>query len=301
MRVAASRYETVLAALDAGVVIHGADSAILDANERARQMLGLRDLDGRLASDPAWTFFDEDMVPLPIDEYPVSRVIKELEPVHRQLVVLQSPSGPEVFVEANALPRFDEEGHLLEIVVTFIDVTDRVARRIESELVEQHLREVALTDELTGLGNRRAILGAADHAVATTGGAPLAFLMVDLDHFKMVNDTHGHSRGDDVLQQMGGEIAAALRQGDLLGRFGGEEFLAVLPGTGLEAALAVAERLRGLVEKAGVDYGVSASVGVAIREHEESAAALIRRADQALYAAKAAGRNTIREHSAMPS
>lgn len=299
MRSALSRYETVLAALDAGVVIHGSDSAILEANERAREMLGIRDLDGLLASDPAWTFFDEDMMPLPIDEFPVSRVIKTLEPVRGQLVVLAPPVGPNVFVEANAVPRFDEGGHLLEVAVTFIDVTDRVARRIESELVEKHLREVALTDELTGLGNRRAILGAADHAVATAGNDPLAFLMIDLDHFKSVNDTFGHGRGDEVLQQMGSAIAAGLRQGDLLGRFGGEEFLAVLPGADRDAALAVAERLREVVRDAGEPFGVSASIGVAMRETDEAAASLIRRSDQALYAAKAAGRNTVREHSAI--
>lgn len=291
----ATRYETVLAALSAGVVIHAPDTAIIEANERAKELLGIHDLHGRLATDPAWDFFDEDMSPLPIESYPVVQVLASGEPVTDQIVVIRPPLAPDLIVEVNALPRLDDDGNLMEVVVTFVDVTGRESRRIDAERLNVRLSAIAVTDDLTGLANRRGIVQLAEQAVsaARRNGGPLAFLVIDLDHFKRVNDRFGHAGGDALLLTIAGQISESLRREDSVGRFGGEEFLAVLPGADLAAAEGVAERVRADVELAGEQMAVTASIGVAVYDDEESAYSLINRADAAMYRAKEAGRNRV--------
>lgn len=291
---ATTRYDTVLAALDAGVVIHAADTSILEANERARQILGLRDLAGRLATDPAWVFFEEDLTPMALERFPVMQAKATGRPVRGQIVVVRPPVGPDIIAEVNALPLLDDEGVLQEVVITFIDVTVRETKRRDAEQLSRHLAEVAITDELTGVNNRRGILDRIGQAVAhADSGAPLCVLMLDLDRFKQVNDNHGHARGDQLLAEVGRQITGSLRRHDVTGRFGGEEFLIVLPDTSPADAEATAERVRARIEEAGSPWAVTASVGVVSYRPGEGVAAVIRRADEALYTAKAAGRNTI--------
>jgi diguanylate cyclase (GGDEF)-like protein len=128
---------------------------------------------------------------------------------------------------------------------------------------------------------------------------PLSILAIDVDEFKRINDTHGHAAGDRVLRQIARACVEALREGDLLGRIGGEEFLAILPNTTLDRALDVAERLRHRVESLELadlptDLRATISIGVAqMHASEEDAADLTRRADMALYQAKAQGRNRV--------
>jgi diguanylate cyclase (GGDEF)-like protein len=128
----------------------------------------------------------------------------------------------------------------------------------------------------------------------------LAVLMIDIDHFKEVNDTHGHRAGDLVLQQLGQTCTGVLREVDVLGRVGGEEFAVLLPETGLVAAAEVAGRLRAAVEEArvarpeGAPLRITVSVGVAGLQGEESLDTLVSRADTALYQAKHGGRNCVR-------
>ncbi len=291
----ATRYETVLAAIAAGVVIHAPDTSIIEANVRAREMLGIHDLAGRVASDPAWDFFDEDMSPMPIERFPVVQVIASGEPVTDQILVIRPPLAPDVIVEVNALPRFDDDGNLMEVVVTFVDVTGRESRRIDAERLNVRLSAIAVTDDLTGLANRRGIVQLAEQAVsaAKRNGTSLAFLVIDLDHFKQVNDRFGHAGGDALLLTVAGQISESLRREDSVGRFGGEEFLAVLPGADLAAAEGVAERVRADVALAGEQMSVTASIGVAVYDDEESAYSLINRADAAMYRAKEAGRNRV--------
>lgn len=297
MMMAVSRYDTVLAALDAGVVIHGADTAILEANQRARELLGIRDLDGRLANDPAWTFYEVDMSPMTIERFPVMQVLANQKPLSHMPMVVHTPEGDEVFVDVSALPRFDDDGELLEVAVTFIDVTQREARRRDTELLNVQLAELAITDDLTRLANRRGIIDAAKSALAWSRrhSEPLSLLMVDLDRFKQVNDRFGHAGGDSLLLTMAIRITESLRSQDSVGRFGGEEFLVVLPGADAKAALEIAERIRAQVEAAGKEMDVTASVGAATLGPGEPLESGIVRADEAMYQAKAAGRNAVRE------
>jgi diguanylate cyclase (GGDEF)-like protein len=165
---------------------------------------------------------------------------------------------------------------------------------------EQSLSEAAQIDSLTGVYTRGFAMGVMERALrkAVRDGAPLAVLMLDLDHFKRINDAHGHARGDLVLQQTTRAMRSALRAGDIVGRFGGEEFVVLLPGADLEQAMGAAERCRAAVQKMKIPsaryLSVTASVGVAaFPEHGDSIDALLRASDTAMYSAKANGRNRI--------
>ncbi|MCC5949290.1 MAG: diguanylate cyclase [Nitriliruptoraceae bacterium] len=159
---------------------------------------------------------------------------------------------------------------------------------------------LAHEDTLTGLANRRGVqevLATHLEEVGASGGK-LSLLLFDLDGFKAVNDTHGHLVGDAVLQQVAATLAPELRETDSLGRWGGEEFVVLAPGTDLAAAQRLAERSREVVARRrfmvdGVDVPVTVSVGVATSRVGDDARSLVKRADDALYAAKRAGRNRV--------
>jgi diguanylate cyclase (GGDEF)-like protein len=157
----------------------------------------------------------------------------------------------------------------------------------------------ASTDALTGLANRRAA-GETAHRMAAQAGrtaAPLAAILFDLDHFKQINDTHGHPKGDEVLAAVGDVAGSVVRASDFAGRYGGEEFLVLLPGTQSEGARLVAEKLREAISElqvAGVERRITASFGVAaVPEHAGDANELLRQADRALYVAKRDGRDRV--------
>ncbi len=158
----------------------------------------------------------------------------------------------------------------------------------------------ALTDALTGIGNRNALELTLDREVSIVRrhGGQTSVALIDADHFKRVNDTHGHLTGDRVLKTLVKEIIAAARKTDLLFRFGGEEFVLLLDNTDEVGAAVIAERIRAAVAEAdfsglGLESGVTVSVGTATLTDADSPESLLARADRALYAAKAAGRNRV--------
>jgi len=180
-------------------------------------------------------------------------------------------------------------------VLTRVEAAART-KELQEELVAQGTRLEALLreDALTGLSNRRAILTqlAGMVSAARRHGHPLSIAILDLDHFKRVNDTHGHKTGDDVLVATTRAMAAHLRAEDQLGRLGGEEFLVLLPDTDAAAARHVAEKLRADVATAPAPVPVTVSIGVAGWDGE-APEDLLHRADEALYAAKEAGRDRV--------
>lgn len=171
---------------------------------------------------------------------------------------------------------------------------------IRQLLLGRRLQHLAMTDALTGAGNRRSFeKGAAiASAHAHRHDRPLSVLAVDIDHFKRVNDTHGHGVGDEVLRGVTRACQQVLREQDRFARIGGEEFVALLPDTDAGAAAMVAERLRRAVEQMtfgepGAEWAVTVSVGQVVAHRGEAIAALLERADAALYRAKAEGRNRV--------
>jgi diguanylate cyclase (GGDEF)-like protein len=160
--------------------------------------------------------------------------------------------------------------------------------------------ELATTDPLTGCSNRRQILARLDLEAARAGrGEPFCVCLADLDHFKSINDVHGHAAGDEVLVAFVAAARQALRPTDSLGRWGGEEFLFVLAQTRRTEAARAAERLRALIEATptipALPFGTRVTVSIGVVEYlaGESALQAVGRADQALYAAKQAGRNRV--------
>lgn len=180
-------------------------------------------------------------------------------------------------------------------VATYVAAGDLAGRHLEE------LARLARQDPLTKLPNRRALEEELSRAVARAArsGEPLSAVVLDVDHFKQVNDRHGHAAGDAVLAAVAARAGAALRAGDLLARIGGEEFAVLLPGADLERAAEAAERIRagiaaGPVGAMGLSLPVTVSLGCASLLPEEDGRALLARADAKLYEAKNAGRNRVR-------
>lgn len=167
----------------------------------------------------------------------------------------------------------------------------------EQERDKTELLRLSTTDPLTGLCNRRSLLELAGHEVARARrhGTPLALLVLNMDHFKAINDRQGHAEGDRVLVRLADCLRGELRASDVAGRLGGEEFAVVLPDSPLAGALEVAERIRRCVETAREARPPCATVSIGVAEllPGESLDDLLRRADRALYGAKATGRNRI--------
>lgn len=161
------------------------------------------------------------------------------------------------------------------------------------------LASMAETDPLTGIGNRRRFISVAEYELARAkrDQTPLSVLMFDIDHFKRLNDRHGHATGDAVLVAIAARCAARLRRTDVVSRWGGEEFVVLLAGTALSTACSVAESLRAAIAELPLDRvpeGVTISIGVAQTDGMETGLDdLLAAADRQLYAAKAAGRNQI--------
>ena len=164
----------------------------------------------------------------------------------------------------------------------------------------QELIDAALTDPLTGLHNRRGLEGRSEALHFRPGGATVTqvWIMVDIDHFKRVNDTYGHEAGDEVLKAVAEALRSTARVADIVARFGGEEFVLVLPDTSAEMAARIAERLRLAIEALSTDVDgqvirVTASFGVAQRAAQESQLEVLERADAALFSSKKDGRNRV--------
>lgn len=195
----------------------------------------------------------------------------------------------------------------LEFLGEFSDAFNQMVERMDDTVTrlqvrEAELRSLSSTDPLTGTNNRRRFLDLLGEEVERSSryGRPLSILMIDLDHFKDVNDTRGHAAGDEALRSVTGAVArSGLRAVDFLGRLGGEEFAVALPETRCSEAMVVAERIRRVVEDTVIpsdEIGFRVTVSIGVTEHDpgEPQDLLLRRADEALYEAKRSGRNRVR-------
>ncbi|MCB1538252.1 MAG: GGDEF domain-containing protein [Rhodospirillales bacterium] len=185
-----------------------------------------------------------------------------------------------------------------------------VTARTGAEDIHKTTEDIGFRDALTGLHNRRYYEAEmAQRLAATQDGAPLTLLAFDIDHFKKVNDAHGHDAGDEVLRIFANQLRKGVKEDDLVTRCGGEEFFIALSGLDADEAKAVAERLRKAVaarreQKADERHPyappVTVSIGMAVHRPGESLADLQKRADTALYAAKRAGRNRVMQDTDAP-
>lgn len=198
---------------------------------------------------------------------------------------------------------------VLAVVLPWFAAMGGYVNHLRSRLSDSHrnlerayerIEKLAVRDSLTGAYNRRFLMEALsdERSRFERLGVPYSVCLLDVDHFKQINDTHGHAAGDAVLVQLVKAVSAGLRGVDVFGRYGGEEFLIILPATSLEGARTCAERARAAVAAAAFPgfpavVGVRATFGVAVAEKGEAIDAVLERADRALYAGKAAGRDRV--------
>ena len=293
------RFRTVFSALSEGVILLDRGSRLLACNDSAMRILGVtaEELSERYLLSEPWSAIRENGEPFPNQEHPSFQALRLGEPVHGVVMGLKKRDGSQIWISINAEPLFgDDAGEPYAVVCSFEDITERKA-------FEERLFTQSMTDALTRVANRRRFLEVAEIEIkrARSSGSPLSFLMLDIDHFKRVNDTLGHDAGDDVLRAISAELGARIRTSDCLARMGGEEFAVLLPGTPLINAVAVAQTLcdsiRGLmIDSCGSTLlRVTISAGVATFAADDAGfAEAMRRADHALYAAKSEGRDCVR-------
>lgn len=262
----------------------------------------------------AWQTLQKGEIPLVITDWMMPRLsglelgqkIREAH-LHRYVyIILLTARGRKSDVVAGLAAGADDyvvkpfDRHELRVRINAGERVISLERRLHE--AQRELERLATTDGLTGLLNRRAAIQRLEEefARARREGHPLSCIILDVDHFKAINDGHGHRAGDEVLREVARRMRSSCRPYEILARYGGEEFLAVLPGATLAQAVQVAERIRRSlssrpVEWEGVSLHVRASFGVAevADSAEESPESLVIRADRALYRAKGEGRDRV--------
>jgi len=289
-------YRTLFETVPQGIVYQDLQGRITAANPAAQRILGLslNQMQGLDSMDPRWKAMQEDGSEFPGEKHPAMVALRTGQPVHDVLMGVQVPERGQAWLLVNAVPLL-KQGALDRVYASFEDITQRV-------LLGREVERQARTDELTGVASRRSILARLNAEFERLHRHPdrrCALLALDLDHFKLVNDRHGHAAGDAVLVHVVAVALKTVRAVDALGRTGGEEFLIVAPDTSLEEAGHLAERLRQQVAESPASLGaasvaVTLSIGVSvIAPGDASAETALARADRALYSAKALGRDRV--------
>ena len=225
------------------------------------------------------------------------------EPAAESLLAVPLRSSSRLIGVLAVYDREDGEPFDETDLATLRTFTSQATVAVDNVLLHEEARRLSVTDGLTGLWNYRYFTMTVGKEIerATRFGRPLALLLLDLDHFKLVNDVYGHQRGDAVLVELAERVRAQVREVDTVARYGGEEFVVVLPETDAQGAALAAERIRAAVQRrpfgepGDAPLDITVSVGAAVYPlHGSNATTLVGRADEALYAAKHAGRDTWR-------
>jgi diguanylate cyclase (GGDEF)-like protein/PAS domain S-box-containing protein len=290
LRRSGENLRTVLGAAPVALVLTRLrDQHVVLANERCAALFGL-------PLDEVVGQRTRDYYVNPAERDQMIELLMKTGQLDSHLVRLKKRNGQEFWGEM-AARIVDLDGQRCSLVGIF-DVTAQ-------KHLEDQLRELATCDSLTGAANRRHFyeLMHAERERTLRGGHRLSLCLFDVDHFKGINDQHGHIAGDHALSAIARAAKGQLRVNDALGRLGGEEFAILLPNTDQAGALVLAERVRAAVERAVVQSGepaeerdairVTVSLGVAELRADESMESLLKRADRALYAAKDHGRNRV--------
>lgn len=285
------KYRSIFETSMHGIFRSTPDGRFLDLNPAMAGMFGYGSVQDMFA---LVRDIGEDVYLEPRQRDNVLRMLRQHGMLKDYPLKLRRFDGETIWVEVNVRGVLDERGSLVELEGLVADVTEK--RRMLNEL-----QSLARRDALTGQWNRRYFmeLGQREMTRANREDSPLALIFFDLDHFKAINDTYGHDAGDAVLVELGRAVHSRLREFDVFGRMGGEEFAVLLPGANIYHAVNVAEKLRSCIEGAvvtagGFDIRCTASLGVADRRPDrKSLQCLIRAADNAMYAAKHAGRNQV--------
>ncbi|HEY7759919.1 MAG TPA: GGDEF domain-containing protein [Burkholderiales bacterium] len=310
------RVRTAFDALSEGVLVIDKQGHILLANSVFRRMHpgAAVELTGKRIKDLGWLNAAVGDDP---EQHPWARAIREGASITGEAIRIPQDGGEWLKMTLNCSPIQDDKGTVRGCLITFDDMSmvehmnqallDSVAQlevaKRQIELQNEELKRIADHDQLTGTLTRRAFLEQAQHhflkVLAQRG--ELSCLMGDIDHFKAINDRYGHLVGDQAIEHVSQTLQAALRPGDLVCRYGGEEFCLLLLGVGATAAADLAERMRARIESncgatviPGESVRITISFGVAsVAFGGSTLAELIKQADTALYVAKNAGRNRV--------
>ena len=235
----------------------------------------------------------ENYYPAPEDRDALKKALREKGEVTDFPGQMVRKDGCIIDISINTRALYDADGEFAGVEGIYRDITER-------KMLERELMRLATTDSLTGIANRRAFLGYAQEVLSRCEryGGGLALLLLDMDHFKAINDRYGHAMGDEVLVRAVQAVQEELRETDLFGRLGGEEFCLALLEADKNDALGVAERICARIhalrfEHAGESFGVSVSIGTTAYRRGDRLEQIMERADRALYQAKAAGRNRV--------
>ena len=289
-------YRKLIENLGEGVYFVDRERRITFWNKAAERITGFhnKEVVGRRCMDQVLTHVDDTGRCLCVGECPLSETIADGRERQTE-AYLHHKEGHRVPVHIRTTPIVDEAGRVIGAVELFTDNSRNLG--LEERLAE--LQRLALLDPLTHLPNRRYVEShlQARFAELRRNEWPFGVLYIDIDHFKRVNDRYGHETGDKVLQLVARTLDANSRPFDIVGRWGGEEFLALVTNASPEVLVVVAERMRALVAASGLkqpaEITVTVSAGAAAANPGESAASVIKRADEALYRAKQMGRNAI--------
>ncbi len=317
------RVRAAFDSLAEGVLIIDEQCNVVLANKAFGALVG-SDPDsmiGRPADTLSWCSLDGEV--LERNDLPWVRLVRFGEATTGGRLLLRSGAEAERSFNVNCSPIYDDIQTIRGVISTFDDLTElekkntalqeTLTELTKSKLaVDQKTRELeflATRDPLTNCLNRRSFNERYERLLSETKerGGSMVCMMVDIDHFKRVNDNYGHSMGDKVIKFMADAIAENIRKGDLLARFGGEEFCVILDETSLKEARAIAERVRALVRSGDpsrftASLRITASFGLAMLDKNVvDAADLINRADKALYAAKNSGRNCVMDWAMLES
>ncbi len=286
-------YRSIITVMAEGVVIQDREGRIITGNKSAETILGLSydQMAGRTSIDPRWKAVHEDGSHFPGSEHPAMVTLRTGRSLQGVIMGVHKPDGGLSWISINSQPVF---GHSpskpVMAVTTFVDITER-------RLWEEELKHASVTDHLTQIYNRVKLTETLEVEIkrAARYQIPLSLIMFDIDHFKKVNDTYGHDAGDSVLVTVVEIVNKMVRDTDFFARWGGEEFILLLPSTGEEDAFCLAERIRKQIgstdfEQAGT---VTASFGVTEYVFAETDDECMKRLDDALYRAKNNGRNRV--------
>lgn len=217
---------------------------------------------------------------------------------------LTTKNGNHIWIEIYTYPILDKEGNVTNVIEYTRDITKRKRMETERDILIDKFQTLSNTDDLTGLYNRRALLEKLEEEIkrAKRYNSKLSLLLCDLDYFKEVNDSFGHDVGDKVLQIIANLIHKSLRDIDILGRYGGDEFLIILPETSIKGAKHIAKRILYIINKQKININnfknIKTTMSIGITEfnpYKEDIKSFIKRADNALYMAKDKGRNRVYE------
>jgi diguanylate cyclase (GGDEF)-like protein/PAS domain S-box-containing protein len=299
----AQRHEALLMAVGEGISGVDAQGRTTFINPAAQAALGYTAAEvlGKNQHD-LFHYRYRDGRPYPPGECPIQRTLQDGLPRFQEEWLIRRDGSP-LPVAMNCTPLYEGE-RLTGAVVAFRDISEQKAREVE-------LLAMANTDMLTGIANRRYFFQRLQEEIQRLGRAGRrearsAVLLMDLDHFKQVNDTYGHAAGDEALRHFAQIARQSLRQSDLLGRLGGEEFAALLTAEDAAGALRVAERLRRNLKHKPIPtgagtIGLTLSIGVTeLQAQDQDAQSSLKRADDALYAAKERGRNRVCVYESLP-